>query len=76
MRLALDYGTLYYYMPSKTMSDGSAAVTQPKTITIETRGEIEILTLNRPAQRNAVTPDMIAELTRSEEHTSELQSHA
>ena len=41
------------------MNDGSAAVTQPKTITIETHGAIEILTLDRPDQRNAVTPDMI-----------------
>ena len=41
------------------MNDGSAAVTQPKTITVETRGAIEILTLNRPDQLNAVTPDMI-----------------
>jgi enoyl-CoA hydratase/carnithine racemase len=45
------------------MSDGRAPVTQPKTITVETRDAIEILTLNRPAQLNAVTPDMIAELT-------------
>jgi len=45
------------------MNDGSAAVTQPKTITIETHGAIEILTLDRPDQRNAVTPEMIADLT-------------
>jgi enoyl-CoA hydratase/carnithine racemase len=38
-------------------------VTQPNTITIETRSEIEILTLNRPAKLNAVTPEMIGELT-------------
>jgi len=45
------------------MNDGSANVTQPNTITIESRGAIDILTLNRPAQLNAVSPDMIAELT-------------
>ena len=38
-------------------------MTQPNTITLETRGAIEILTLNRPDQRNAVTPDMITDLT-------------
>jgi len=38
-------------------------MTQPNTITVETRGAIEILTLNRPAQLNAVTPEMIGELT-------------
>jgi enoyl-CoA hydratase/carnithine racemase len=38
-------------------------VTQPNTIALETRGAIEILTLNRPDQLNAVTPDMIGELT-------------
>ena len=38
-------------------------MTQPTTITAETRGAIDILTLNRPAQRNAVTPEMIEELT-------------
>jgi enoyl-CoA hydratase/carnithine racemase len=38
-------------------------VTQPNTITIETRGAIEILTLNRPGELNAVTPEMIGELT-------------
>jgi enoyl-CoA hydratase/carnithine racemase len=38
-------------------------VTQPNTITAEARGAIEILTLNRPAQLNAVTPEMIGELT-------------
>jgi enoyl-CoA hydratase/carnithine racemase len=45
------------------MNDGRASVTQPNTITLETRGAIEILTLNRPGQLNAVTPDMIGELT-------------
>jgi enoyl-CoA hydratase/carnithine racemase len=45
------------------MKHGRAAVTQPNTITIETQGPVEILTLNRPAQLNAVSPDMIAELT-------------
>jgi enoyl-CoA hydratase/carnithine racemase len=45
------------------MNHGSSPVTQPNTITLETRGAIDILTLNRPAQRNAVSPDMIAELT-------------
>jgi enoyl-CoA hydratase/carnithine racemase len=45
------------------MNDGRAPVTQPNTITLETRGAIEILTLNRPDQLNAVTPDMIGELT-------------
>lgn len=45
------------------MNGGSANVTQPNTITIESRGAIDILTLNRPAQLNAVSPDMIAELT-------------
>lgn len=38
-------------------------MTQLNTITIETRGAIDILALNRPAQRNTVSPDMIAELT-------------
>ena len=38
-------------------------MTQPNTITVETRGAIEILTLNRPTQLNAVTPEMIGELT-------------
>jgi enoyl-CoA hydratase/carnithine racemase len=38
-------------------------MTQPNTITVETRGAIEILTLNRPTQLNAVTPEMIRELT-------------
>jgi enoyl-CoA hydratase/carnithine racemase len=38
-------------------------MTQPNTITIETSAAIDILTLNRPAQRNAVTPEMIEELT-------------
>jgi enoyl-CoA hydratase/carnithine racemase len=37
-------------------------LTQPNTITAETRGAIEILSLNRPAQLNAVTPEMIGEL--------------
>ncbi|MCK1522844.1 enoyl-CoA hydratase/isomerase family protein [Bradyrhizobium sp. 145] len=45
------------------MKDGSASVKQPKTVTIEGRGAIDILTLNRPEQLNAVTPEMIAELT-------------
>src|SRR6516164_5510185 len=44
------------------MSYRSAPVTQPNTITIETRGAIEILTLNRPRELNAVTPEMIGEL--------------
>src|ERR1700730_12903405 len=61
--IAPDYRTLYYYLPSKTMNDGRAPVRQPNTITLETRGAIEILTLNRPDQLNAVTPDMIGELT-------------
>ena len=39
-------------------------MTQPNTITLETRGAIEILTLNRPDQLNAVTPDMIDGLDR------------
>ena len=34
-------------------------MTEPNTISIETRDAIEILTLNRPAQLNAVTPEMI-----------------
>ena len=38
-------------------------MTQPNTITIETNGAIDILTLNRPAELNAVSPDMIADLT-------------
>src|SRR6516225_5990809 len=38
-------------------------MTQPNTIIVETRGAIETLALNRPAQLNAVTPDMIRELT-------------
>jgi len=38
-------------------------MTQPSTITVESRGAIDILTLNRPTQLNAVSPDMIAELT-------------
>src|SRR5215470_9627716 len=42
---------------------GSEPMTQPNTITIETHGAVEVLTLNRPAQLNAVSPDMIAELT-------------
>src|SRR5437868_5434210 len=61
--IASDYRTLYYYLPSKTMNDGRAPVTQLNTTTLETRGAIEILTLNRPDQLNAVTPDMIGELT-------------
>jgi enoyl-CoA hydratase/carnithine racemase len=43
--------------------NGSAPVTQLNTITIETRGAIDILELNRPEQLNAVTPEMIKELT-------------
>ncbi len=43
--------------------NGSAPVTDPTTITVETRGPIDILTLNRPAELNAVSPGMIAELT-------------
>jgi enoyl-CoA hydratase/carnithine racemase len=35
-------------------------VTQPNTITVETQGAIELVTLNRSAQLNAVSPDMIA----------------
>ena len=35
---------------------------ESSTISVETRGAIEILTLNRPAQLNAVSPDMIADL--------------
>lgn len=31
-------------------------MTQPSTITVESRGAIDILTLNRPAQLNAVSP--------------------
>nr|WP_249158125.1 enoyl-CoA hydratase/isomerase family protein [Bradyrhizobium jicamae] len=50
-------------MPSRTLTDRSAAVTQTTTITIESKGAIDILTLNRPAELNAVSPDMIAELT-------------
>lgn len=38
-------------------------MTEPTTITVETRGQIDILTLNRPAELNAVSPGMIAELT-------------
>ncbi|MBR0752067.1 enoyl-CoA hydratase/isomerase family protein [Bradyrhizobium jicamae] len=38
-------------------------MTQTTTITIESKGAIDILTLNRPAELNAVSPDMIAELT-------------
>ncbi|RXH04318.1 enoyl-CoA hydratase/isomerase family protein [Bradyrhizobium vignae] len=38
-------------------------MTQPSTITVESRGAIDILTLNRPTQLNAVSPDMIAELS-------------
>ena len=44
------------------MSLRRAPVTQPNTITIEIRGAIEILTLNRPRELNAVTPEMIGEL--------------
>jgi enoyl-CoA hydratase/carnithine racemase len=36
---------------------------QLSTITVEAQGAIDILTLDRPAQLNAVSPDMIAELT-------------
>lgn len=38
-------------------------MTQPNTITIETSGAVEIVTLNRPEQLNAVSPEMIADLT-------------
>jgi enoyl-CoA hydratase/carnithine racemase len=38
-------------------------MTEPKTITVETRGAIEILSLNRPVELNAVSPEMIGELT-------------
>src|SRR5712692_990321 len=61
--IAPDYRTLYYYLPSKTMNDGRTPVSHPNTVTRETRGAIEILTLNRPDQLNADTPDMIGELT-------------
>ncbi|AUC99820.1 enoyl-CoA hydratase [Bradyrhizobium sp. SK17] len=43
--------------------NGSTPVTEPTTITVETRGPIDLLTLNRPAELNAVSPAMIAELT-------------
>jgi enoyl-CoA hydratase/carnithine racemase len=36
---------------------------QPSSITVETQRAIDILTLNRPEQLNAVTPKMIEELT-------------
>jgi enoyl-CoA hydratase/carnithine racemase len=36
---------------------------EPSTITVETGGAIDIVSLNRPDQLNAVTPEMIAELT-------------
>jgi enoyl-CoA hydratase/carnithine racemase len=36
---------------------------QPSTITVETQGAIDVLSLNRPSQLNAVSPDMISELT-------------
>jgi enoyl-CoA hydratase/carnithine racemase len=42
---------------------------QPSTITVETQGAIDVLTLDRPAQLNAVCPEMISELT---EYFSEL----
>jgi hypothetical protein len=58
--VALGDSTLYYYLPSKAMNDGRPAVTQPNTITVETQGAIELVTLNRSAQLNAVSPDMIA----------------
>jgi enoyl-CoA hydratase/carnithine racemase len=45
------------------MNVGRAIVTQPNTITTESRGAIDILTLNRPAQLNAVSPEMIDELS-------------
>ena len=45
------------------MNDGRTTVAAPNSISVETRGAIEILTLNRPTQLNAVSPDMIAELT-------------
>jgi enoyl-CoA hydratase/carnithine racemase len=38
-------------------------VDRPNTITTESRGTIDILTLNRPDQLNAVSPGMIDELT-------------
>lgn len=38
-------------------------MTQPTTIAVEPRGAIDILSLNRPDQLNAVSPDMISELT-------------
>jgi enoyl-CoA hydratase/carnithine racemase len=60
--IELNDSTLYYYLPSKTTKQGRSPVTQPKTITIETHGAIDILALDRPARRNAVSPEMIAEL--------------
>src|SRR5215471_13035059 len=45
------------------MNEGRTEVAQPNSISVETQGAIEILTLNRPAQLNAVSPDMIAALT-------------
>jgi enoyl-CoA hydratase/carnithine racemase len=38
-------------------------VSQPTAITVENKGAIDIVTLNRPEQLNAVTPDMISALT-------------
>jgi len=38
-------------------------MTQANTIAMERRGAIEILTLNRPAEFNAILPGMMAELT-------------
>src|SRR5215475_4225581 len=45
------------------LADGARAMSEPSTITVETSGAIEIVSLNRPAQLNAVTPEMIAEVT-------------
>jgi enoyl-CoA hydratase/carnithine racemase len=39
------------------------SVRRPKTIAVEDRGSIEVVSLNRPAELNAVSPDMIEELT-------------
>ena len=43
-------------------------------VTYEVRGQVAIITLNRPDARNAVNGDLAADMesVRSEEHTSEL----